>query len=187
MQIKRDRTEYSRKYYIEHKKKFIEYRKKRYANHKKEDAVYCRKYVSTKHGKAIRLLGFARKNAKRLNVTFNLSYDWLIKKLDKRVCEVTNQVFTYEKPREGHKFNPLAPSLDRLDNKKGYTKNNVVVCCWYINLAKSTWNIGFFKEAIAVLHKGLKDFDYDKKTRKVTRHVKKIKHTKNTGLVKNDA
>ena len=40
---------------------------------------------------------------------------------------------------EGPGANPWAPSLDRLDNSKGYTLDNVRLVCWAFNLARGVW------------------------------------------------
>lgn len=38
----------------------------------------------------------------------------------------------------GHgKVRPGSPSLDRIDNSKGYTKDNIIVCSWRANFLKS--------------------------------------------------
>jgi hypothetical protein len=36
------------------------------------------------------------------------------------------------------KLTPNQPSIDRLDNSKGYTKDNVVLACAFANLGRST-------------------------------------------------
>jgi hypothetical protein len=43
------------------------------------------------------------------------------------------------KPREGgHGPRDSSPSLDRIDNSKGYVKNNIWVICWLANKMKAT-------------------------------------------------
>lgn len=42
-----------------------------------------------------------------------------------------------ETPKKGRKRTMYAASIDRTDNNKGYTKDNVVWCCWFYNQAKS--------------------------------------------------
>jgi hypothetical protein len=39
---------------------------------------------------------------------------------------------------------PQHPSLDRIDSEKGYTKNNVVLCCQSINFAKHSYKVEEF-------------------------------------------
>ena len=40
-------------------------------------------------------------------------------------------------PKKGHQRTIYTASIDRIDNNKGYTKDNVVWCCWFSNNAKS--------------------------------------------------
>lgn len=46
---------------------------------------------------------------------------------------------------------PLQPSLDRIDNNKGYTKDNVVLCCLAANYGKNSSSVEHFLECIYVL------------------------------------
>ena len=34
---------------------------------------------------------------------------------------------------------PYVPSLDRVDSNKGYTMENVVLCCWAVNVGKNNF------------------------------------------------
>lgn len=36
---------------------------------------------------------------------------------------------------------PLLCSVDRIDSSKGYTKENIVFCCWFVNAAKNEWGL----------------------------------------------
>jgi hypothetical protein len=45
--------------------------------------------------------------------------------------------------------NPLSPSVDRLDNSKGYEPDNIVICCRMANLGKGTCDDFAFLAAVA--------------------------------------
>lgn len=52
------------------------------------------------------------------------------------------------------RYNPFAPSLDRIDPGKGYTKNNTRIVCNAINIALNNWGDDFFAQlAKAFLNK----------------------------------
>ena len=54
-------------------------------------------------------------------------------------CAVTGLVLDTKQGNNQVK-NPWGASVDRIDSKKGYVKNNIrLVCHWYNN-AKNTWN-----------------------------------------------
>ena len=46
------------------------------------------------------------------------------------------------------KGNLLSMSVDRIDNNKGYTKNNVVICCRFANLGRQNCEFDKFKSMI---------------------------------------
>ena len=41
---------------------------------------------------------------------------------------------------------PLRMSVDRINNSMGYTKDNTVLCCWFVNCAKNIWPLDQMKE-----------------------------------------
>jgi hypothetical protein len=98
--------------------------------------VRAKAYYNSVRGKAMDLLKGARRNNKA-NAGFELDLDFIIDKLTAGVCEATGIAFSYECSSEKYKTNKLAPSLDRVDNSKGYTKDNVRVVVWWYNLMKN--------------------------------------------------
>ena len=46
-----------------------------------------------------------------------------------------------------------AAGIDRLDNTKGYEKNNVIPCCKWCNYAKGTWSArAFYEKCLLVVN-----------------------------------
>lgn len=41
---------------------------------------------------------------------------------------------------------PLQMSVDRVDSSLGYTADNTVLCCWFVNCAKNEWPLEQMKE-----------------------------------------
>ena len=54
------------------------------------------------------------------------------------LCHYTGLPMTYA-PGQGHTW--AAVSLDRVDNSKGYTKDNTVLCCYWANTAKNNHDL----------------------------------------------
>ncbi len=104
-----------------------------------------RKYYLTVEGRASKLYSSAKLRAKHHNLEFDLTVDWILEKIKKGYCEKTDLKFTLEPPRKGYFHNPYAPSLDRRDHTKGYTKDNVDVVIWAYNQAKGQWNRKHFE------------------------------------------
>lgn len=46
---------------------------------------------------------------------------------------------------------PLQPSLERLDNNKGYEPGNVVLACYCINRARRDLPVNDFREALTAI------------------------------------
>jgi len=80
---------------------------------------------------------------KRLDETF-ITYEECLEKLviSKLRCYYCRKecLFLYEKVRE-----PMQWTLDRIDNNKCHSKDNVVICCLMCNLKKGTKNDKKFK------------------------------------------
>lgn len=72
-----------------------------------------------------------------MNVT--LTYEELIDFINNPFCHYCNsevEYFKYTRAKNGE-HTKRAYHLDRKDNNEGYTKDNLVVCCWECNRLKS--------------------------------------------------
>lgn len=78
---------------------------------------------------------------------FDLTKEWIKKKIDKGICERTGIEFVfiamfqtindkYMPMKMTRKAHPFTPSIDRIDNRRGYTKDNCQMVVWAYNRAK---------------------------------------------------
>lgn len=89
---------------------------------------------TTVHGRAVRLLSNCKRRAKKLNLSFDLTLTDIESKISLGVCELSKLPFDFSVPKNSY-TNPYAPSVDRIDNSKGYTKDNIRVVLSSINIA----------------------------------------------------
>jgi hypothetical protein len=85
-------------------------------------------------GRAIALMSDARHSSKKRKLKIDISNDWVEEKLKKGVCELTGIPFDFS-PSKNTYLNKCAPSLDRINSNKGYTKDNVRVVLCAVNNA----------------------------------------------------
>ncbi len=112
-----------------------EYYKKYYQDHSLERKKAQRIWYKTLNGRTIHLLKGARNRAKYKKLEFNLTKGFIKEKLLKDVCEYSGIKLNFKASK-----NPRTPSLDRRNNKLGYTKRNTFLVAWGINSAKEAWN-----------------------------------------------
>jgi len=96
----------------------------------KMNAIH-RKYRNTPDGRAYVLWTSAKSRATKYGYSFNLTREWVLSKLTRGVCEVTGIAFKYV----AHSVH--SPSIDRIDNSKGYTEDNCRVVLHMYNAGKS--------------------------------------------------
>ncbi len=121
-----------------------------------KNAASRRKYRLSENGRAHILLSSAKQRARKCNVVYELDIEWLYKKLEKGVCEMSKMEFTFDPPKAGFHHNPYAPSLDRHDPKKGYTKKNTKLVLWAYNQAKGQWNQKHFRRIMRAIVRNFK-------------------------------
>lgn len=73
-------------------------------------------------------LSGAKRRSRNNGMEFNLTTDFVVDLFD-GLCSRTGVKLTA--------VGAFAPSLDRIDNNKGYTKDNVQIVCWMYNRAKA--------------------------------------------------
>jgi len=97
--------------------------------------IYQAESRKTPRGRAVCLIADARKaDARKQKFEINISEDWVEEKLKKGTCELTGLPFDFSPSKNTH-FNRYAPSLDRINSSKGYTKDNVRVVLSSVNIA----------------------------------------------------
>lgn len=96
------------------------------------------KYAKTYRAKSLSkkpwkyLLQSRRLDAEKRGLVFTLTDEWAAERWDNR-CEVTGLVFRQNKSRGPW---PFSPSIDRINNRKGYTPDNCRFVIWGVNALK---------------------------------------------------
>jgi hypothetical protein len=88
----------------------------------------------------------ARQRALLKSRCFDLTLEWLIMQVEAQDlrCAVTAIPFYTKYSVECHRH-PFAPSIDRIDCSGGYTKDNVRVVVFALNVMLSDWGISVFE------------------------------------------
>tara|TARA_R110000796_G_C14251452_1_gene398666 strand:- start:69 stop:530 length:462 start_codon:yes stop_codon:yes gene_type:complete len=81
----------------------------------------------------IRLFHLAKRRAKDKNIEFSLTKDLIKSKFPKNnKCPVTKKEFKYD-----IKYKNQNPTIDRIDNSKGYIPENIVIVSYIVNKIKN--------------------------------------------------
>lgn len=96
-------------------------------------------YRSSWPGKAAELFRHSRDRAKSKNIEYSLTKEWILQQIveNNHKCAATGIDMITETRGLGVGFlSKKGPSLDRVDPKLGYTKDNVRIVCNRFNIAK---------------------------------------------------
>jgi hypothetical protein len=107
-------------------------------------------YESTPDQKAAKILAGIRTRSKVKNMECNLDRDWLSKKLEAGICELTDLPFKMD---SNHAC-AFSPSVERIIPEKGYTKTNCRVILLGLNALK---NSGTYKDALLIAKQFIKN------------------------------
>lgn len=171
--------EYQKQYRIKNSEKLKLSNKEWRRNHIIE--VRNRKY-NTKcflEGRIKEMLRAAKKRAKRKNIPFTLTYNFLFdmwKNQDGK-CLLTKLPLIIPTNRNNGRAMPFSPSIDRIDCEKGYTEDNVRLLCYITNIALNKYGDDVFDRiAHAYINKKIMPFEIENK--KVIRNAKQKWETK---------
>ncbi len=116
--------------------------------------IWRAEFRKTIRGKMFSIFENAQNRAKRKGLSFNLTKAWLEEQLVDGRCQVTGIKFETLK-RKGHFSNVYAPSVDRINPKKGYIKSNCQVILWGVNAAKREMSMKEFKSFLIEIMEGM--------------------------------
>jgi len=142
------RREYA-KNWINNNRDKVRKQRERYRKKHHEKAVECvaksfikRKKETPVEYAAYKLYHAAKYRAKKKSLEFDLTKDWILEKLNNGLCEASGIKieFSEKYSRNRHAFSePFSPSLDKINPKGGYTKENTQIVVWIYNAAKSSF------------------------------------------------
>lgn len=132
---------YSKQYRSKNRKKIKQQQQEWYEN----NPEYARKYRRTKKGRIVTILANIKDRAKRLGLEFNLTHDDIDIPL---VCPVLKIPIE----RNSAKMGDHSPSVDRVDNTKGYVKGNVRIISMRANRLKSDASFTDLEQILAYMN-----------------------------------
>ena len=132
-------------FYVKHRPEISAARKKYYARNRKRiiaavTAYYFRqkKYRGIPKRRAQIILAACRGRSKQRGLQCDLTREWIQTRIEHGKCELSEVAFVLPL-REDGRPDPHAPSIDRIDNKKGYTQDNCRMILWCLNKALGEW------------------------------------------------
>lgn len=119
----------------------------------------CKKCLGKIHRNEIsleeKLYKRSKKNANTNNYDFDLDIKFIKDLLTKQNNKCAYSGIKFQ-DNFNNKFN--YPTIDRIDSTKGYTKDNVCICTFYINMMKSNLTIEQFKDTITKIYNNINNF-----------------------------
>jgi hypothetical protein len=100
-----------------------------------ERKEYIVKYTLDPVNRAKYIYSRTRDGAKRRKIGFHIIVEDVIPALKQGLCQMTGLPFVLDKPEKGSSTHPYAPSIDRIDSNKDYTKDNIRIVLWAVNAA----------------------------------------------------
>ena len=111
--------------------------------------IYNKKYIESLEGRLKTLIKNSLVRAKKKKIPFGLDYQWVLQQWVQQdgCCSLTKIPFDLT-IYDYYIHNPHSPSIDRIDTKLGYTKNNCRLILWCVNASINEWGEQILKEWI---------------------------------------
>jgi hypothetical protein len=106
---------------------------------RRQKAEYSRRVYYSPEGRAKQIHKSAKRRALHKGLAFSITEEWVAKQIAQQegCCAMTGIPFIYEQDKR-YKRHPFSPSLDRVNNSRGYTVKNTRVVCTMYNYCKNT-------------------------------------------------
>lgn len=130
-----------------------------------ERKEYITKYTLDPVNRAKYIWNRTKGAAKRRGIGFFITPEDVIPSLELGVCQMTGFKFILDKPPEGVSTHPYAPSIDRIDSNKDYTKDNIRVVLWAVNAATNQFTD---KEMLPILKAMVAAMEKDAQQKSIT-------------------
>lgn len=140
--------DYNHNYRQSHKKKLKQLNKAWRSEHSEQYKETKYAYYKSKAGRIAELCRGAERRAKDKQIPIDITKEFVKELWEKQnnKCALTKIEFQIPQERTGGKASPFAPSIDRIDCDKGYTKDNVRLVCIAINYALNEFGESILKQ-----------------------------------------
>lgn len=115
-------------------------------NHRQKRKQKVLSESEIKKEKLVRLFDSTKARAKKRNLPFSISFEWLVSRCDNQndCCLLTGLKLNFQRDSNGISI-PFSPSLDQIKPGQGYTENNTRLVCTAINLGMNKFGEQVFK------------------------------------------
>lgn len=150
LQEKREYNQRTKKHRAEYCSNIpIERKKAKYLRGREKDKQRKAANLGTVFGWCGKLFHAAKARAKKRGMDFSLSQEFVLELWEKQNGSCCLTGIPFELITGGNcgykRYNPYSASLDRIDNSKGYTPENVRLVCTAINLAMNEFGLEQFE------------------------------------------
>lgn len=131
------RADKQREYYQENKERIKSYHKRK----RIADKEHVRRTLESDLYQRLKYLWKGRRtHAKKKNIVFDVSVDDLVDLHNEQsgCCALTGTLFEMSREHD-YRAAPLAPSIDRINPRDGYTRSNIQLVCFMVNMGKSEY------------------------------------------------
>lgn len=149
-------------YYRTHKKQWKVYwqnrqtpekiQRKNFLQRLKREREGQQKWRGTPAGRMSNMVSNAKQRARKYDLAFDEALRKLFTSNPPTACECCRRPLDYSVETGYRVFR--APSLDRFDNTKGYTLDNVRVLCWRCNILKNDATVEELQTIVAYMLRG---------------------------------